>query len=207
MNSVSPQVAHTVAFFQTGFTIVLALALGEALKQFVSDEDHHRSIHWDRLPSFVSFILVTFPFFQGMGHHMFTTYLDPATAPPYRQAYLIFDGIAFLVQAAIIYVMGRTIQPRLWRRYYGALLVLLAVDLAWAGITMLRGIHVGVWVVLDVILVAVLVAVLWLERGREESLRPAIICAIAVTISTSLSYLLRADLYFTLTSLHWSVWG
>jgi hypothetical protein len=197
VNSVSPHVAHTVAFFQTAFTIVLALALGEALKQFVGNEEHHRSIHWDRLPLFVSFILVIFPFFQGMGHHMFTTYLDPATAPPFRQAYLTFDGVVFLIQAAIIYVMGRAMPPGLWRRFYAALLVLLAVDIAWAGVSLLRGLHVGVWVVLDVFLVAVLLAVLWLERGKEHTLRPAILCAVALTISTSLSYLLSADLYFS----------
>ena len=188
--------AHTVAFFQTAFTIVLALALGQALSQFVSDEDH-RPLHWDRLPSFVAFILILFPFFQGMGRHMFTVYLDPATAPPYRPTYLMFDGIVFLIQAAILYVIARAIPPRLWRRFYGAVLLLLAVDIAWAGVTLARGIHVGFWAVLDAVLAAVLLGVLWWERGKSETLRPAIICAVAVAISTTLSYLVMTEFYFS----------
>jgi hypothetical protein len=199
VSDASHNVAHTVAFFQTAFTIVLALALGESLKQFVSDEDH-RPLHWDRMPSFASFILILFPFFQGMGQHMFTTYLDPATAPPYRQAYLMFDGVVFLTQAAIFYVMARAIPPRLWRRYYGAVLMLLAVDTIWAAVSLLRGIQVGFWVVLNAILAAVLLAVLWWERsdrGAQEPLRPAIICAVAVAITTSLSYFVMTDFYFS----------
>jgi len=189
-------VAHTVAFFQTAFAIVLALALGEALKQFVSDEDE-RPLHWDRLPAFVAFILIVFPFFQSMGRHMFTTYLDPATAPPYRPAWLMFDGIVFLVEAALIYVIARTIQPRLWRRFYGAVLLLLAVDIIWAGVSVWRGIPVGFWVVLDVLLGIVLLGVLWFERGKRETLRPAIICAVAFALSTAASYLVMTDFYFS----------
>ena len=80
MNTLS-HAAHTVAFFQTAFTIVLALALGQALGQFVSDEDH-RPLHWDRLPLFVTFILIIFPFFQGMGRFMSSTISIPRPRRP-----------------------------------------------------------------------------------------------------------------------------
>ena len=162
MTTIGPNVAHTVTFFQTAFRIVLALAFGEALKRFVSDDDD-RPLHWDRIPLFVSFVLIIFPFFQGMAQHMFTTYLDPASAPPYRQAYLTFDGLVFMVQAAIIYVMARAITPNLWRRFYGALLLLLAVDIVWAGVLVLRGVPIRFWIELDVALIVVLTSVLWFE--------------------------------------------
>ena len=75
---ISGNVVHTVNFFQGAFTIVLALALGEALKAFVAGDDE-RPIHWDRTPPFVSFLLIFFPFFQSMSQYLYLTYLN---APP-----------------------------------------------------------------------------------------------------------------------------
>ncbi|MEJ0077929.1 MAG: hypothetical protein WDO17_21330 [Alphaproteobacteria bacterium] len=60
-----------------------------------------------------------------------------------------------------------------------------------------RGIHVGFWVVLDAILAAVLLGVLWWERGKPETLRPAIICAVAFAISTAASYFVMTEFYFS----------
>ena len=69
--------------------------------------------------------------------------------------------------------------------------------LAWPGVTLARGIHVGFWAVLDLGLAVVLLGVLWWERGKRETLRPAIICAVAVAISTTLSYLVMTEFYFS----------
>jgi len=64
-------------------------------------------------------------------------------------------------------------------------------------VTLARGIHVGFWAVLDVALATMLLGVPWWERGRHETPRPAIICAVAVAISTTLSYLVMTDFYFS----------
>jgi hypothetical protein len=196
MSDISHNVAHTVTFFQTAFTIVLALALGEALKQFVSD-GAARAIHWDRLPSFASFILILFPFFQGMGQYLYTTYLNPATALPYHPAFLMLDGVVFMIEAAIFFVMSRALPARHWRRYYGAVLLLLLVDSIWGAVTLARGVHVGFWIILNAVLATVLLLMLWWERGTHETLRPSIICALTVLMTTSSSYLVMTDFYFS----------
>jgi hypothetical protein len=43
-------VTNTVTFFQGGFTIILALSLGEALKSFTSD-NQDLPVHWNRVPA------------------------------------------------------------------------------------------------------------------------------------------------------------
>jgi hypothetical protein len=196
VTEISRNVVHTVSFFQTAFTIILALALGEALKQFVSDGEEH-PVHWDKLPSFLSFLLIIFPFFQGMGQFMFETYLNPATALKSPEGFLMFDGVAFLLESAIFFVMSRSLSAKHWRRYYGAVLLLLFADSIWAGVTYLRGIHVGFWLVLNAILAAVLLAVLWWEDRTRETLRPSIICAATVSLTTMASYIEMNSFYFS----------
>jgi hypothetical protein len=55
-------IIHTVKFFQSAFTIVLALSLGEALKSFTSD-NQEQPLYWNRAPALLTFLLVFFPFF------------------------------------------------------------------------------------------------------------------------------------------------
>lgn len=61
---------------------------------------------------------------------------------------------------------------------------------------MWRGIAAG-RVVLDAMLAAVLLGVLWFERGKGETLRPAIICAVAFALGTAASYLVMSDFDFS----------
>jgi hypothetical protein len=188
---------HTVGFFQGVFTIILALALGEALKQFVGDSDD-RYIHWDRLPALLAFLLTIFPFFQGMSQHLYLNYLHAAAAPRFYAAYLSVDGLVFLLQAACFYMMSRALAAKHWRRFYWALLTLLAIDVLWDLFCLWRGIQLIDWLYLDLLLAAVLLAVLWRERGMASAatLRPPLICLAAVFVSTGLSYYLMRDVYF-----------
>lgn len=50
---------------------------------------------------------------------------------------------------------------------------------------------------LDAILAVVLLGVLWFEWGKSETLRPAVICAVAFALSTAASYLVMSDFYFS----------
>jgi hypothetical protein len=190
---VSRNAIHAVGFIQTTFSIVLALALGEALRQAVADSDD-RPIHWNRLPALLSFLLIIFPFFQGMSQHLYLYYLAPnAKGTP---AFLMFDGICFLIESALFFVMARALAPSHWRRLYYAIIVLMVVDIGWSGITVLRGIPVAAWIYLDIALATVLLLELWFERGRQVSLRPAFVLLAASFVSTAISYYEVQGIYF-----------
>ena len=196
---ISGNVVHTVNFFQGAFTIVLALALGEALKAFVAGDDE-RPIHWDRTPAFVSFLLIFFPFFQSMSQYLYLTYLNAPTALKFQPGYLIFDGVLFTLEFACFYVMSRALGPKHWRRFYVAVLLLMAVDVVWSGVTYWRGVHVGAWIYIDLALMAVLGLVLFVERKRhsteEAAMRASLICLATVVVTTATSYWLERDIYF-----------
>jgi hypothetical protein len=188
-----------VAFFQRAFTIVLALALGEAFKQFIADKavnPEDRVIHWDRLPGLLSFLFLAFPFFHGMSRYFFVTYIHAPSVPNFYAAYLMFDGIAFLFESAIFFVMSRALSAGQWKRYYWSVLLLLGVDITWGAVAVHRGIPITPWLVLDSLLAIVLLAVLWAFRDDERSMRPPVICACTVFITTALSYVLMWDFYF-----------
>jgi len=199
MIQVSGNVTHTVDFFQGAFTIILAMALGEALRQFVSEEDE-RALHWDLLPGLASFLLIFFPFFQSMSQYLYLTYLNAATAPKFYPGFLIFDGFMYVLESACFFVMSRALAPRRWRRFYGAVLVLMVIDIVWSGVTYLRGIAVGAWIYIDIALIAVLVLVLIAERGRtasrEASWRASLVCLATVCVTTAASYWLERAIYF-----------
>jgi hypothetical protein len=199
MIQVSGNVSHTVDFFQGAFTIILAMALGEALRQFVSEEDDH-ALHWDLLPGLASFLLIFFPFFQSMSQYLYLTYLNAATAPKFYPGFLIFDGFMYVLESACFFVMSRALPPRRWRRFYGAVLALMTLDIVWSGVTYLRGIAVGAWIYIDMVLMAVFALVLLIERGRtasrEASLRASFIGLATIAVTTATSYWLERAIYF-----------
>lgn len=55
------------------FSIVLALALGEAFKQCVSERENG-AIQWDRMLALLTFLLLILPFYQGMNRYLLQTY-------------------------------------------------------------------------------------------------------------------------------------
>jgi len=192
---ISGNVVHTVNFFQGAFTIILALALGEALKTFVSD-NHEVPLRWERVPALLAFLLVFFPFFQSMSQYLYITYLNPQTALKFYPGYLVFDGLIFTLQSGCFFVMSRALPPNVWRRFYAAVLVLMAFDIVWTGVTSLRGIHVGDWLWIDVAIVVSLLLVMAYERGRPASMRPVYLGLLIIAATTALSYWLERDIYF-----------
>jgi hypothetical protein len=185
---------HAVQFFQTGYTILLALAFGEALKQFVPDGD--QIIRWDRLPSLLAFLFMIFPFFHGMSRYFYITYLhtpDGRLAPV--AFYIMLDGMVFMTMAAFFFVMSRSLSPGHWKRFYFTLLTLLAVDTAWIGVSLIRGVPVLPWLELNAILAVVLIGVLLYVRS-ETSVGAPRICAVVTFATTIASYVWMSDFYF-----------
>jgi hypothetical protein len=197
---ISGNVAHTVDFMQGAITIIFALALGEALKLFVSGHEDSPLL-WDRLPALLAFLFVFFPFFQSMSQYLYLTYLNEATAPPFRSGFLIFDGSMYILEATCFYLMSRALAPKHWRHFYGAVLTLMAIDIVWTGVTWRRGMAVGAWLWIDIAIVVVLGGTMiyardkhWHEAGRY--MLPSWILVVTLGITTALSYWLESGIYF-----------
>lgn len=197
-----PDLAHAVQFFQSAYTILLALALGEAFKQFVPDGD--RDIRWDRLPSLLAFLFTIFPFFHGMNQYMYITYLhQPAVNLATVSGPLLFDGMAFMVMAAAFFVLSRSLSPSHWFRFYVSTLVLLVVDTVWIAISMYRGSSLQPWLILNMIVASILVSVLIIQRGKkyvDDHMppwnSPPWICAGMLIISTTIDYAWMRSYFF-----------
>ena len=132
---------ESVLFFRNTFTVVLALALGEAFKQFVTDrfagDGHYQEakqdypiILWTRLPTLLSFLFLIWPFFRGMNRYFYVTYQNGSMPQPYS-LYLSFDGILFTGEAALFFVMSRALPLAKWKLFYLCTLGLLIVDSIW----------------------------------------------------------------------------
>jgi hypothetical protein len=184
---------HAVAFLQTAYTIVLALALGEAFKEFVVSD---RDIEWNRLAPLAGVLFMIFPFFHGMSRYLYTTYLAAAPAPEKFGKFLMTDGIAFMLLSACFFVISRSFDSDRWRRYYGALACLLVVDSLWIGFAVWRSAPVMTWLYLNLVLAGVLALAFITWRTDRSALWPTRISAIATFCTTSLSYWLMADFYF-----------
>jgi hypothetical protein len=196
MQPINGNVIHTVNFMQGAITIVMALALGEALKLFVTSRDD-RPLQWERLPALLAFVFVFVPFFQSISQYLYLTYLNAQTAPPFRPGFLIFDGIMYILEAACFYVMAGALAPRHWRHFYGAVLVLMTIDIVWSAITYRRGIHVGAWIFIDAVVIAVLGGTMWLARGRTPAMMlPSWILMVTLGLTTAASYWLESAIYF-----------
>jgi hypothetical protein len=184
---------HAVGFLQTAYTILLALAFGEAFKQFVAERG---DIQWTRLPSLLAFLFMIFPFFHGMSRYLYTTYLQHPGSLSQYAGYLMGDGITFMILSSLFFVLSRSLSPNHWRRFYGALLLLLLFDSIWICVALYRGIGpVKPWLAFNIILGAILICVLLFNR-RQESIAPPVICAIATFSTTALSYYVMRDFYF-----------
>ena len=188
-------VTNTVTFFQGAFTIILALSLGEALKSFTSD-NQDLPVHWNRVPALLAFLLVFFPFFQSMNQYFYSTYLSPQTALKFYPAYLVFDGMIFMLQAGCFFTMSRSLAPHRWQRFYTTVLILMLINICWNVVSYSRGVHVLGWMAMNVLVIAAILAMIWFERGKPTSMRPSYIGLALLTTTTALAYWLEQDMYF-----------
>jgi hypothetical protein len=183
---------HAVQFLQTAITIVLGLSLGEALKQLVPDGD--KCIRKDRVPLLFAFFFMIFPFFHGISRYFYVTYL---THPDLKlgtvSGHVMFDGLMFMVEAGLFFVLCRSLSPTHWARFYCFLLLLLLVDTIWALTSLLdHNTPLISWVILNVVLAAILSVIYgWYTDPRAKpTTTPGWLCAIATFITTVVSYVL-----------------
>lgn len=146
-------ITDAILFFPRVFSVVLALALTESFKQFIADraaERGDRVVHWDRLPALIAFLVLVFPFYQGMSRYFFTTYGNLDVLPKPYSASLMFDGIAFTCESALFFVMSRALSPSQWWRYNITVLVLLLIDSIWGVLAnLIHGTPIESWIILN----------------------------------------------------------
>src|SRR5690348_13642034 len=103
----------------------------------------------------------------------------------------------YILEAACFHVMAGALAPRHWRYFYGAVLVLMTINIVWSAITYRRGIHVGAWIFIDAVVIAVLGGTMWLARRRAfATMAPSWIVMVTLGITTALSYWLESEIYF-----------
>jgi hypothetical protein len=107
----------------------------------------------------------------------------------------MFDGVTFMCLSAFFFVMSRSLSSEHWQRYYGSLLLLLAVDSAWIVVSICRGIPLKPWLILNGVLGAVLIGTLYFNRSKQSK-APPIICAVATFCTGILGYIYMSSFYF-----------
>lgn len=193
-DAMTKDVMDAVAFFPRAFTIVLALALGEAFKQFVTDKAE-TAIQWSRLPALLAFLFMVFPFFHGMNRYFFQSYQHPGPPASYAGS-LMFDSIMFMAEAALFFVMSRSLADEQWRRFFVALLVLLCIDTAWGAIELRHLAAIRYWIILNIVLGVVVAGLLAYFWQKTVVAWPSIWAAVVTFITASISYYLSWSFYF-----------
>jgi hypothetical protein len=202
MIPVSKDILNTAGFFRIAFTIVLALAIGEAFKQFIDDKadrPEHRTIHWDRLPSLISFLFLALPFFHGMNRYFFLAYTNASSVSQHYGSYLLLDGASFISMSAMFFVMSRTLAAVQWRRVCYSIIILLIVDTIWILFAIgIRGFHVELWLILNAILATTLAFSLFFGRATSSCACVIVssICAITTVLTTTASYYFKWSVFF-----------
>jgi nucleoside 2-deoxyribosyltransferase len=192
-------ILSSVNNLHTIFSIVLALALAEAFKQFVSDSptepQGQTPIHWDRLMALVAFLLLLIPFYHGMGRYFYDVYHSKSIPHPYP-LHLIVDSLAFLIEGSLFFVMSRALARTMWRRFYWAVVMILAVDTVWAFfVWWTHRPEIVEWLIMNCIFLPVFAAILGWCRGRIAKWGP-VVALVAMLIRTVGDYATSWDFYF-----------
>src|SRR5262245_51464107 len=194
----SAQIAEVVAFFRLAFTLIFALALAEAFKQFLFDRARLAAdpvIDWKKLIPLLAFIVLIFPFYQGNIRYLVVTYGDANALQSYS-APIMVDSIAFMWQAALFFVMSRALSPAHWVTYYGAVVMLLGVDVIWGLLSAkMHGTPIGPWFYLNLSFGLMLGIMLFMQLRLSENVA-TVIGAGAVLVRTTLDYYTSWSFYF-----------
>ena len=191
---------------QAIFDVVLGLAVIEAFRQFVFDKPvtddkcAAQSIHWDRLPALLALVLLIVPFYQGIGEYIHAVYqVGEGNHPNPYGVFLLIDWGVFMLESSLFFVMARRLSSVDWGSFYGAVLILLAVDSAWGAFLLLTHYQEVVsWLVLNLCSLPVFF-VLWRCRHKPRLRKlGAVIGCCAVAVRTVVDYSTSWDFYFPL---------
>lgn len=193
------------------YTVLLALSLGEAFSQLVeknpnAPDNSPREIRLDRIANLVPFVLLIIPFIQGMDRYFFDRYHGDTRPTPYA-GHLLWDCVVFTLEGSLFFILARSLTWDRWKRFYGTVMTLLALDALW-GLTVFFRFHppaVLSWIILDFATLLVVVVVCFIPKGwvpyfRQQQwahwwFRPVVALVIMV-IRTVADYYLAWGFYF-----------
>jgi hypothetical protein len=200
MTTTGADVMDVIAFWKLAFTLLMGLALAEALRQFAMDRDEGGPIRgsiWNRLPALLSCLLLVLPFYQGMNRYFFLTYGRMEAMPRPYSAYLTFDCLNFLAEVVLFFIMAHALPAVRWRRVNGAVLALLLVDCAWVGLsTWLHASPIEPWMLVNIGASVVLLALLVGMPAQCPPMTAATMAMLVVLGRTGLDYWLSWSFYF-----------
>jgi hypothetical protein len=174
------------------WSIVLALALVEAFKTVVEEG---KFIHWDRLYSLGSFLLLILPFYQGMNRYLLVTYGDAASLPTPYAPFLV--SAEFMVESALFFVLSRTLRSEEWQHFYWVVFVLLAIDSIWWILRAPPHETIQGWTILNLVTSIFILGLLLLGRRLPyQPHLPAAIGTAAMLVRTIIDYVISWSFYF-----------
>lgn len=201
---VNSEVLSSVESLSRIFTIVLALSIGEAFKQFVSDKEgtSGKIFGW-RLPSLIAFIALVVPFSHGMTRYFYQVYMVSALPESYSVDVFV-DTIFFTVESAMFFILSRSLAVERWMDFFVRFGVLLFLDILWGSVVGARHEDVTLkWVKVNVyalILLVVLSLVYYLLKRyagwKVSDKAGAIIVMVFVLTRTCFDYASSFDFYF-----------
>jgi hypothetical protein len=199
------------------FAIVLALSLSEAFKQFIADraeqpgeksiafkqfiadraeQPGEKSIRWDSLLALLAFLLLLIPFYHGMARYLYDVYRTPSSRPQPYSASLLFDVVAFTVEAGLFFVMSCALRLVQWRRFYWAVVIVLCTDTVWGTSAWLGHRQVVLpWLILNAVFLPILIVTLLVFRKTDSRSGP-IVALVAMAVRTVLDYATAWSFYF-----------
>ena len=182
---------------QLMYTFVLSLSVTEAFRQFVSEKAVNAqdpALHKGRWVGLVAFLLLALPFIHGMNRYFFDVYSAPPRPDPYS-LYLFIDGVAFTAEAAIFFVLARSLSKARWKTFFTTVVWLLVLDVVWG--TFVWASHspqIAPWVLVNACCIPILAVLLRCKLLSDRN--GPFICLALIAIRTALDYGLAWKLYF-----------
>ena len=193
-------IESTVQSLQWIYTVVIALAIGEAIGKVVGKDDTNsdRRIQWNRLAALIAFVFIVVPFYHGMARYLQTVY-DPSSPPSkFGWSYgifLLFDVVVFAIEAFVFFVLARSLRPKDWTHFHGWVLILLIIDIGWG--LVVRWLHdmtaILPWIVVNSVTLVVLFGVRRSLAHRSAGLGVA---TAVVILRTVFDYVFTWSFYF-----------
>lgn len=191
-------IESTIKSLQWIYAIVIALSIGEAFKQIMSDSAHDHKmykIQWDRLPLLFSMLVLVVPFYHGMTRYFCEMYQSQCINESYG-IWLLIDCSVFTIEASLFFILARSLSRQYWLRFISVVMVLLFLDIEWGVlIWKCRTASISDWVMVNLWTLPCLGTVLLIFR-KSNSWWPILLTSLVILARTSADYLTGWELYF-----------
>jgi hypothetical protein len=127
------RIARSVDSLQKIYSVVIALAIGQAIQTFLIDRPAGTlaaaAVVLGRTPAFLALLAILVPFYHGMNRHLDVVYIERPQEQR-AEAALLFDFVVFFFESCLLFAVAYSVGPGL--AAFAFLGTLLAVDVLWA---------------------------------------------------------------------------